>query len=326
MDEDSAETSDSRLTPIAERVDEEAGVSMKSHVARVSGRDKRVPRTKSTNLRSISPRSENRKKVGLLAGSGQYPIYFARGARLLNYDVVAVAIDLETNPALADEVYEIRWFGIGNLQEILDYYRERKVDEVVFTGKIHKSHLFTPVKMDDSMRRVITSQIQRDDVSLLTAIMAEFDKAGITVREPTAYLENLQVEGGVLTNRQPAEEDMVHIRYGFRVAKELAKHGIGQTVVVKDGVIVAVEAMEGTDQTIRRASTLIPGGGLVVVKVGGPNQDRRLDMPVVGMDTMNILIGANVRVLAVDADNTILLEREQVIEQANRHGISIIAL
>lgn len=277
-------------------------------------------------LHSIPPRTKPHKKVGLLAGSGQYPIYFARGCRSRNYEVVAVAIDLETDPALADEVDQIRWFGIGNLQLILDYLKEEQVDEVVFTGKIHKTHLFTPVKMDGAMKRVLTAQTQRDDVSLLFAIMSEFDRAGLTVREPTAFLKNLQVQPGVLTLRQPTDDDLVQIRYGFGIAKELAKHGIGQTVVVKDGVMVAVEAMEGTDQTIRRASTLIPTGGLVVVKVGGPNQDRRLDMPVIGMDTMKVLISSNVRVLAIDADNTILLELDQIIDQANRHGIAIVAL
>lgn len=279
----------------------------------------------SASLKAIEkPKTVGR--IGLLAGSGQYPLHFAQGLKARNYEVVAVAIDLETDPALADEVDSIRWFGIGNLETILEYFKHSGIDEVVFTGKIHKTHMFTPLKLDEAMKRVISCRAQRDDVSLLLAVMKEFDRVGIKVREPTAFLDNLQVTPGVLTQREPTEEDLAHARYGFKIAKELAKNGIGQTVVVKDGIIVAVEAIEGTDQAIRRASALVPCGGLMVVKVGCPNQDRRLDMPVIGIDTIKTLISSNVQILAIDAKNTVLLEKEKLIEQANRHGISIIAL
>jgi|GEM_PF-50440 len=265
------------------------------------------------------------RRIGLLAGSGHYPIYFSRGARRCGYEVVAVAIEEEADPELAQCVDEIHWVGVGLLQRIFDTFLAAGVTEVALTGKIHKTHLFSPVELDSPMIRVISSLERKDDVSLLTAISNEFERAGISVREPTAFLKNLQAAPGVLTRRAPTPSELADVQYGFGVAKSLADHGIGQTVVVKNGVVVAVEAIEGTDQTILRAGTLVPDS-LVVVKVGCPNQDRRFDMPVVGMDTLKILVSAHAGVLAIDAANTVIVDKESLVEEADRHQIAIIAV
>lgn len=264
-------------------------------------------------------------KIGLLAGSGHYPIYFARGARQCGFQVVAVAIEQEADAAIAEHVDEIHWSGVGLLEKILATFRSAGVTDVVMTGKIHKAHMFTPVQLDDLMKRVIYSIKQRDDITLLQAITNEFERAGLAVREPTLFLKNLQAEKGVLTRRQPTDLEMSDVRYGFAVAKELAKHGIGQTVVVRKGVIIAVEAMEGTDKTILRAGTLVPES-LVVVKCGCPEQDRRFDMPVVGMETLRTLKEAHVGVLAIDAENTVIVDKDTVIAEADRQGIVLVAV
>ncbi|MBI4860987.1 MAG: UDP-2,3-diacylglucosamine diphosphatase LpxI [Candidatus Riflebacteria bacterium] len=264
-------------------------------------------------------------RIGLLAGSGQYPIHFARGARLCGHKVVAVAIEEEADPKLADHVDEIHWAGVGHLVDILNTFREARVTEVVLTGKIHKTHLFNHVTLDDQMKKVIASLPRKDDVSLLCAIAREFERTGLKLREPTAFLEDLQAAPGVLTRRSPTVAEMADVNYGFTVAKNLADLGIGQTVVVKGGVILAVEAIEGTDKTIERAGTLVPDG-LVVVKVGSRNQDRRFDMPVVGMETMKVLVQSHVTVLAIDAANTVILDRESLVEEADRQGMSFIAV
>jgi UDP-2,3-diacylglucosamine hydrolase len=264
-------------------------------------------------------------RIGLLAGSEQYPIYFAQGARQCGFQVVALAIEQECDPRLADHVDEIHWAGVGLLQKILNTFRESGVTDVVMTGKIHKNHLFTPVQLDDLMKRVIQSLAQRDDVTLLQAITNEFENAGLAVREPTLFLKNLQAEPGVLTRREPTKGEMNDVKYAFGVAKDLAKHGIGQTVVVRNGVILAVEAIEGTDKTILRAGALIPDP-LVVVKVGSPQHDRRFDMPVIGMETLRTLAEAHASVLAIDAEFTVIVDKNCVIEQADRQGLSIVAV
>lgn len=264
-------------------------------------------------------------RIGLLAGSGNYPIYFARGARECGFKVVALAIEQEADPQLADHVDEIHWAGVGLLEKILATFRQAGITDVVMTGKIHKNHLFKPVELDDLMKRVIMSLKTKDDVTLLQAITNEFENAGLAVRAPTMFLKNLQADPGVLTRREPSKAEMADVKYGFAVAKDLAKHGIGQTVVVRNGVVLAVEAIEGTDKTIQRAGTLIPEP-LVVVKVGAPEHDRRFDMPVVGMDTLRTLSEAHVSVLAIDAEYTVIVDKDSVIQQADRQGLAIVAV
>jgi DUF1009 family protein len=284
-----------------------------------------APRARGARARAAVAPAANVRRIGLLAGSGNYPIYFARGARQCGYEVVVVAIEQEADPLLARHVDEIHWVGVGLLETILRTFRDAGVSEVVLTGKIHKTHLFAAVEMDPLMAGVIRSLQHKDDLSLLLAIIREFERAGVVVREPTAFLKNLQAAPGVLTRRTPTTRELEDVRYGVTVAKHLANHGIGQTVVVRDGVILAVEAIEGTDKTILRAGGLVPDE-TVVVKVGCPNQDRRFDMPVVGMDTLRTLREAHVGVLAIDAANTVIVDKESVVAEADRHGISIVAV
>jgi DUF1009 family protein len=291
----------------------------KGHLATSQAKTATHAQPRTNTLRPLPSR------IGLLAGSGHYPTYFARGARQCGFQVVAVAIEQEADASLAEHVDEIHWSGVGLLEKILSTFRAAGVTDVVMTGKIHKAHLFTPVQLDDLMKRVIHSLKHKDDVSLLQAITNEFEHAGLAVREPTLFLKNLQAEPGVLTRRQPTESEMGDVRYGFAVAKDLAKHGIGQTVVVRNGVILAVEAMEGTDKTILRAGTLVPEP-LVVVKCGCPEQDRRFDMPVIGMETLRTLREAHVAVLAIDAENTVIVDKDTVISEADKQGLAIVAV
>jgi DUF1009 family protein len=265
------------------------------------------------------------RRIALLAGSGYYPIHFAREARREGWDVTVIAIQGEADRRIARATPDVRWVPVGGLERVLAILQERQISQLVLIGKIHKTHLFAPVELDTLSRRVIASVPQRDDVSLLMAITREFERAGITVHDPTRVVKDLQVGPGFLTKTHPTQQQMADLRYGYTVAKDLARHGIGQTVVVKDGVILAVEAIEGTDRTISRARSLVDAD-LVVVKVGCPNQDRRFDMPVIGAETVKTLGRSRVKALGIDAANTIVVDRQAVLAEADRREIAVVAL
>jgi DUF1009 family protein len=264
-------------------------------------------------------------RIGLIAGNGRFPLYFADSARKGGNEVVAVAIKEETSPELADLVEHINWFHVGELQGMIDAFLKHKVDRIVMAGKITKTLMFEKIHPDARLMTVFEKTPIRNDEALLKALANEFISEGIHVCDSTTFLSSLLPEKGVLTSRQPTEEELLDIKYGHDIAKQIAGLDIGQTVVVKNRAILAVEAIEGTDQAILRGGQL-GNGGVTVVKVARPLQDMRFDLPVIGLDTIKNLMAARASCLAFEEKKTLLLDRDEVIAMADKAGLAIMVL
>lgn len=265
------------------------------------------------------------RKIGLIAGNGSFPLVFARAAKEKGLQVIAVAHEGETLPELAPLVDGIYWVKVGQLGKLINIFKEQQVSDVLMAGGIKKTRLFSGGMPDMRGLALLARMIHRKDDSLLRAVAEELESEGITVRESTLYLDNLLPKPGVLTKRKPSKDEQQDIEFGWHIAKEIGKLDIGQTVAVKGQAVLAVEAIEGTDEAIRRGGRLC-GKGAVIVKICKPQQDLRFDLPAVGMQTIKTMQEVNASCLAIEAGKTIILERETVIFEANRAGISIVAL
>lgn len=264
------------------------------------------------------------KRIGLIAGNGKFPIEFAEAAAKEDITVFAIAIREETNPRLEQVVEGVEWVSIGELERIIDTFKARGISEVVMAGKITKTLMYTNIQIDDRWKKILGRITNHNDDSILLAIVEELANESITTINSTTYLNVLLPEKGILTTTQPNERDWADIRFGREIAKHIAGMDIGQTVVVKNCAVLAVEAIEGTDAAIVRGGEL-GKGGVVVAKVSKPNQDLRFDVPVIGINTIDALVKARARALVIDAGKTIFLDRETVIAKADSHGISIVA-
>lgn len=265
------------------------------------------------------------KRIGLIAGNGAFPLAFARAAKQKGLQVIAVAHEGETLPELAQLVESIHWIKVGQLGKIIKIFREQGVSDVLMAGGIKKTRLFGGAMPDMRGMALLARMIHKKDDSLLRAVAEELESEGITVRESTLYLDNLLAPAGVLTKRKPSKDEQQDIEFGWHMAKEVGRLDIGQTVVVKDQAVLAVEAIEGTDEAIRRGGRLC-GGGAVVVKICKPQQDLRFDLPAIGTQTIGSMREVNASCLAVEAGRTIILDQEAVIAEAERSGIAIVAV
>ena len=236
-----------------------------------------------------------------------------------------MAIREETSPELEKKVDQIHWFHVGELQAMIDVFLQKNIDRIVMAGKITKTRMFNHLKPDERLIRVFEKTPVRNDDALLKALAGEFISEGIHVCDSTTFLSALLPQKGILTKRGPSDEEWLDIRYGHEIAKQIAGLDIGQTVVVKNRAILAVEAIEGTDETIIRGGTL-GNGRVTVVKVARPQQDMRFDLPVVGLDTIRTLIDAKASCLAFEEKKTLLLDRDELIAMANSANISIVVL
>jgi UDP-2,3-diacylglucosamine hydrolase len=268
---------------------------------------------------------QHMNKIGLIAGNGNFPIAFARAARLKGMQVVAVAHEGETLPELADLVDVIFWVKVGQLGKIIQLFKQEGVVDVLMAGGIKKTRFFSNTMPDLRGMAMLAKMVHRKDDSLLRAVADELKSEGIIVRESTLYLDSIVAQKGILTKRKPAKPERQDIEFGWQMAKEIGRLDIGQTVVLKDQVILAVEAIEGTDEAIRRGGMLC-GQGAVVVKVCKPQQDLRFDLPAIGPQTISSMIEVKASCLAIEAGKTIILERETVIRDADHADITIIAV
>ncbi len=264
------------------------------------------------------------KKIGLIAGNGEFPIAFARAAKEKGMEVIAVAHEDETLPELARIVDRIFWVKVGQLGKLIKIFQEQKVGNVLMAGGIKKTRLFSGAIPDLRGMTVLAKMIHKKDDSLLRAVAEELESEGITVRESTLYLDNLLARPGALTKRKPSGNEQQDIEFGWQTAKEIGRLDIGQTVVVKDQAVLAVEAIEGTDEAIRRGGRLCREGA-VVVKICKPHQDLRFDLPAIGLQTLKSMHEVKASCLAIEAGKTIILNREAVIAEADRTGIAILA-
>ena len=272
--------------------------------------------------------------VGLLAGSGRFPIVFAQKARSVGLTVVCVGVKHEASPELIALCHRFYWVGIARLGRMIRCFQRERVQRIVMAGKVHKGTFlhhplrwfsFTP---DCRMIRFWYSRPRRDnrDDSLLLGVIAEFAKDGMQFDSALQLCPELLVKPGLLTRRPPTARERLDIDFGWGLAKEMGRLDVGQSVAVREQTVLAVEAIEGTDRAILRAGELCRAGGFVVVKVAKPQQDMRFDVPTVGCQSIESLRQAGGRVLAVEAEKTILLDQAETIARADRHGITIVAL
>ena len=279
------------------------------------------------------------QKLGLIAGSGQFPFVVMGEAIKRELPVVVAAIREETSPEIEDFNstcgVEVHWLELGQLGKLIRLFRTAGVDKALMAGQVKHNRIFyrkgvasSRVRIalpDARMLRLLMSLPKKNTESLIGGVIKALEKEGIVFIDSTLLLKPLFPENGVLTSRQPDDEELRNIQYGRPVAREIARLDLGQTIVVKDQAVVAVEAMEGTDETIRRAEQLAEGQRLTVIKVSRPSQDMRFDVPVIGLKTLDILKQCNVSALAIDAGRTLLLDRAELIREADSSQITIVA-
>ncbi len=270
--------------------------------------------------------------VGLLAGSGRFPIVFAEKARHLGIPVVCVGIRDEASPELQSLAGRFHWCGIARLGRMIRLFRGENVRHVVMAGKVRKTRLYEPWRWlhhipDWRMLRFWYRCKRRDnrDDTLLLGLIDEFAADGIAFGSALDYCPELLVCTGLLTRRRPTDHEQADIEFGWTLAKEMGRLDIGQSVAVRERAVLAVEAIEGTDRAILRAGELCPRGGFVVVKVAKPRQDMRFDVPTVGCDTIETMHRAGARVLAIESGKTIVMDQERTVALADRYGITIVA-
>jgi DUF1009 family protein len=278
------------------------------------------------------PRHSRAEPVGLLAGSGRFPILFAEAARRQNLAVACVGIKYEAPEDLRALCDSFQLVGVAKLGRMIGAFRRLGVRQIVMAGKVTKSVMYTPWRMLQLWPDVRTiewwyrrnREDNRDD-SLLLSIIAEFERDGMTFASALDFCPELLVKDGILTRRVPTSAEQADIDFGWELAKEMGRLDVGQSVAIKEKAALAVEAIEGTDRCIERAGQLCKAGGWVLVKVAKPQQDMRFDVPTIGVTTIENLHRAGARVLAIEGGRTILLDQPEVIALADRYGLSIVA-
>jgi len=262
--------------------------------------------------------------LGLIAGKGAYPLLLADAARRQGVGrVVAVAFRGETRPGIASAADEVHWVPLGQYTRMLDTLRDSGVRCAVMAGQITPTHLYR-IRPDRRFLALLARLRTRNAETIFGAVGDDLASIGIELMPASAFMEAHMAAPGVLTARAPDDRERADIELGFRVAKTTSALDIGQTVVIKEGTVLAVEAFEGTDATIRRAGKL-GGRGSVVVKVAKPGHDMRFDIPVIGLKTLKILRRARATALALEAGRALLLEKEKVIQQADAMHLCIVA-
>lgn len=263
--------------------------------------------------------------IGLIAGNGKFPILFARAAKKQRIRVVAAAVWGDTSPLLCCYVDKLAWFKVGELQKLLDYFRRQGLQEVIMAGQVNPNNLFAPnLAMDESSRQLLQALKDRKADTIFSAVAEKLYGYGLKLVDSTFLIESFLAPTGTLTKRGPTLLELADIEFGRDIAKTMGGLDVGQTVVVKEKAIVAIEAMEGTDRCILRGGR-IAREGAVVVKMSKPKQDQRFDVPVIGPRTIKAMIKANARCLTIEAGKTIMIDREYCVKLANKAGICLVA-
>ncbi|HEV2299569.1 MAG TPA: UDP-2,3-diacylglucosamine diphosphatase LpxI [Candidatus Acidoferrales bacterium] len=260
---------------------------------------------------------------GLIAGNGKFPFLVLEGARSRGIEMAVIAIREEASPELERAASRLHWVSLGELSRAIDLLHQEGVTQAVMAGQVKHNKIFSAIRPDWKLAKLLLSLPKKNTDSLIGAIANLLEGEGIHLVDSTAFLAPLMPEEGVLTRRRPDDEEAADIAYGREVAHRLAGLDLGQTVVIRDRACVAIEAMEGTDETIERAARLTNGKRLAVVKVSKPQQDMRFDVPVVGLRTIEVMQRSNATALAVDARRTLLFDREKLLAAADAAGIAI---
>jgi UDP-2,3-diacylglucosamine hydrolase len=275
------------------------------------------------------------QRIGLIAGNGKFPLLVLDAARAAGHEVVVVAIKEEAFPEIESHgAASLHWLSLGELSKLIETFQREGVRRAVMAGQVKHKQIFSAIRPDWRLAKLLLSLTTRNTDSLLGAVAKVLADEGITLEKSTWLLEPLLVKSGVLTRRAPSEQEKKNIDYGRAVAGQLALHDIGQTVVIAETACVAVEAMEGTDAAIERAGQIMKSvrgdasalsRDLTVVKIAKPNQDMRFDVPVIGVKTIEVLRAAGATCLALDAGKCLLLDGEKVLDTASAAEIAVVA-
>ena len=262
--------------------------------------------------------------LGIIAGNGVYPRLLANSARKAGVrKIIAAAFTDETDPALAQLVDLIEWMRVGQLSRLLKFFRDQNIHHAIMAGQIAPKNLFD-LRLDWKALLVLAKLKQRNAESIFVAIADELKKVDVDLLPATAFLEDSLASAGLIAGPKLSGREEEDVDFGWKIAKEIARLDIGQTVIVKNGTIVAVEALEGTNDAIKRGGTLARKG-CVMVKVAKPHQDMRFDVPVIGIETIRTAVEVKVRVIAIEAGKTLLLQKDAIVDLAEREKISIVA-
>jgi len=270
--------------------------------------------------------AETSEKYGLIAGSGRFPFLVLQAARARDLDIVVAAIKEETFDGVESFGYPVHWLGLGQLGKLVRLFKEAGVRKAIMAGQVKHAQIFGSSIPDLTMIRMLAGLKQKNTDSLIGGVAKVLAEAGITLVESTELLESHMAPEGLLTRRNLNERERADVEFGRPIAQQIARMDIGQTIVVRDRTVVAVEAMEGTDAAMRRAGELVNRKDLTVIKVSKPRQDMRFDVPVVGVPTVQTMIEAGATALVMDAHKTLLMDREEMVALANKHRIAIAGL
>lgn len=275
------------------------------------------------------------QRIGLIAGNGKFPLLILDAARAQGFEVVVAAIKEEASPEIESHgAASVHWLSLGELSKLIETFQREGVRRALMAGQVKHKQIFSAIRPDWRLAKLLLSLTTRNTDSLLGAVAKVLAEEGITLENSTILLEPLLVKSGMLTRRRPNEQERKNIDYGRAVAGQLAKHDIGQTVIIADAACVAVEAMEGTDATIERAGQIMSSlhgdastlsRSLTVVKIAKPNQDMRFDVPVIGVKTIEVMQAAGATCLALDAGKCLLLDGEKILHAANAADIAVVA-
>jgi UDP-2,3-diacylglucosamine hydrolase len=260
---------------------------------------------------------------GLIAGNGRFPFLVLEGARSQGIEMAVVAIKEEADPDLAELAPKLHWVSLGELSKTIDLLHQAGVTQAVMAGQVKHNKIFSAIRPDWKLAKLLFALPKKNTDSLIGAVAKVLEDEGIRLVDSTVFLKPLLPDLGVLTSRAPSKEEAADMAYGLGLARKIAAMDIGQTIVVSSQACVAVEAMEGTDETITRAARIAAGRPLVVVKVSKPKQDMRFDVPVVGLPTIATMKASGATALAIDAQRTLLFDREALIAAANQARIAI---
>ena len=262
--------------------------------------------------------------LGIIAGNGSYPLLLAKAARKARVPrIVAAAFIDETSPQLADGVDEMQWMRVGQLNKLLNFFSEASIHHAVMAGQIAPKNLFD-LRPDWKMLLLLARLKRRNAESIFAAVADELARANVELLPATTFLGECIAPAGLIAGPRLSRREQDDVSYGFEVAKAISRLDIGQTVIVKNGTVLAVEAFEGTNEALKRGA-MLGRKNAIMVKVAKPNQDMRFDVPVIGLETIRVAGEAQLRVIALEAGKTLLLERDAMVDLAEHAKISIVA-
>lgn len=277
-------------------------------------------------------------RYGLIAGNGRFPFMVVEGARRAGVSLSVAAIREETDPSIEREVERLTWVGIGQLGKMIRFFKGEGVEKAMMAGQVKHVQIFSRAVPDARMLKLLLKLSRRNTTSLIGAVASELASEGIDLIDSTFFLQDNLPAAGPLTRRKPSAAEQADVEYGLEIAREMARLDLGQTIVVRGKACVAIEAMEGTDATIRRAGELMRGGReaqkrlklssgpVTVLKLSKPDQDMRFDVPVIGLPTIETMIEARATCLCISAGKTLMFDRDELIALADKNKIAVVAV